>query len=87
MIFLKFPNVWHNHKQCLVRIDACIIRVDELIKMMTPKDTGILTSQAAEQENVRTVSEQHGNDNEDVSSASVIAFCYGYGSSGESEED
>lgn len=55
--------------------------------MMTPKDTSVLTSQAAEQENVMTVSEQHGNDSEDVSSASVIAFGYGHGSSGESEED
>ena len=58
--------------------------MDDLIKMMVPKGDGASTSQATEQENVRTIKDQDGNDNKDVSSASEVGS--GYGSYDNSED-
>lgn len=59
--------------------------VDELVKIMTPTDVGASTSQAAEQENAKTVAQQDWSDNEVVSNASETGS--GYGSSGDFEKD
>lgn len=56
---------------------ACNNIVDELMKMMVPKGHGVSTSQVAEPENARTIKDQDGNDNEDVSSASEVGSGYG----------
>lgn len=49
--------------------------VDEMIKMMVPKDNGASTSQPAEEDNSRTI-EDNDNNNEDVSSGSEVYLIY-----------
>lgn len=84
-VLLEFMQVSKSLQEMIMVSTTHKNKMDDLIKMTTPKDVGASTSEVAKQENSMTIAEQDVNDNEDVFNASETGS--GYVSSGDSEDD